>query len=377
MKWERIAVIVRKELVLALRDPKMRILLFFPPLAQLLIFGIAVNLDVENNRIAWMDQDNSPESRELLRHFIGSRYFSPVRVPDSESEVERLLDRGTVPAVVRVLPGFGADIRRNGEAAVQVLIDGTNSNTAGILSNYASRVIAGFNLQLQREKLESMGVATGSGPGISLESRIWFNPSLRSQHYFVPGVVVNIIALLTIMLTAMAVVREKEIGTMEQLLVTPIRPIELMLGKTIPFALIGLIDGVLITAAALIIFGIPFKGSALFLLAASILFLLTTLGVGLLISTVSGTQQQAMMGSFFFFLPAFMLSGFAFPIANMPAPVQYLTLLNPLRYFLEIVRGVFLKGTGISEHLHQMVALLVIGSGMVILSALRFTKRLD
>ena len=164
---------------------------------------------------------------------------------------------------------------------------------------------------------------------------------------------------------------------MEQLLVTPIRPIELMLGKTLPFALIGLIDVALITIAALVIFGIPFEGNVFFLLSASVLFLLTTLGVGLLISTISGTQQQAMMGSFFFFLPAFMLSGFAFPIPNMPAPAQYLTLLNPLRYFLEIVRGVFLKGTGFNEHMHQMAALLVFGFVMVALSVLRFTKRLD
>jgi ABC-2 type transport system permease protein len=279
--------------------------------------------------------------------------------------------------VIRVLPGFGSKIRQGENASVQVLIDGTNSNTAGILSNYTSSVLAGFNLQLQRESLDATGVAAGSRPGLSLESRVWFNPTLRSQNYFIPGVVVNIIALTTIMLTAMAVVREKEIGTMEQLLVTPIRPIELMLGKTLPFALIGLIDVALVTAAALIIFGIPFEGSALFLLSASILFLLTTLGVGLLISTISGTQQQAMMGSFFFFLPAFMLSGFAFPISNMPTPVQYLTLLNPLRYYLEIVRGIFLKGTGLSEHSTQMTALFVFGIVMVVLSALRFTKRLD
>lgn len=375
--WDRIAVIVRKEFVLVLRDPRMRVILFLPPLLQLLIFGVAVNLDVEDNRIAWMDQDDSHESRELLRHFEGSRYFSPVYFPRSESEVDRILDKGSVPAVIRILPGFGSGIRQHGHGTVQVLIDGTNSNTAGILSNYTSSVIAMYSLELQRKNLEIMGAYDGHRPRISLESRVWFNPSLRSQDYFIPGVVVNIIALTTIMLTAMAVVREKELGTMEQLLVTPIRPIELMLGKTLPFALIGLIDVALITAAALIIFDIPFKGSALFLLFASILFLLTTLGVGLLISTISGTQQQAMMGSFFFFLPSFMLSGFAFPVSNMPLPVQYLTLLNPLRYFLEIVRGVFLKGTGLNDHIHQMTALLIFGFFMVFLSTLRFTKRLD
>lgn len=375
--WQRIAVITRKEFLIVLRDAKMRVLLFLPPLIQLIVFGVAVNLDVENNRIAWMDQDQSPESRELLSHFRGSKYFVPVRFPNSESEVERLLDRGTVPAVVRVLPNFGANLRDDGQAAVQVLVDGTNSNTATIVSSYTTRVLAEFNLRLQREKVASSGTDTKPGPRVLLESRIWFNPTLSSQDYFIPGVVVNIIALVTIMLTAMAVVREKEIGTMEQLLVTPIRPAELMIGKTLPFAVIGLIEVALITAAALIVFGIPFEGSPVFLLVASVLFLLTTLGVGLLISTVSGTQQQAMMGSFFFFLPAFMLSGFAFPIPNMPPMVQYLTYLNPVRYYLEIVRGIFLKGTGVGEHLHQMTALLLFGLAMILLSALRFRKRLD
>lgn len=374
---ERIAVIVRKELLLALRDPRMRVLLFAPPLLQLLVFGVAVNLDVEDNRIAFIDQDDSPESRELLRQFEGSTYFRPVAFPASEAEIEQLLDRGTVAAGIRVLPGFGLKIRQGGTAAVQILVDGTNSNTAVIVSNYASRVVSNYELELQEERLETLGMAGSSGPAIVLESRVWFNPSLRSQDYFIPGVVVNIIALTTIILTAMAVVREKEIGTMEQLLVTPIRPVELMLGKTLPFALIGLIDLFLIAAAALLIFGIPFEGSPIFLLAASVLFLLTTLGVGLLISTVSGTQQQAMMGSFFFILPSFMLSGFAFPIGSMPEPVQYLTYLNPLRYYLEIVRGVFLKGTGLAELWHQIAALLIFGTAMVTFSALRFRKRLD
>jgi len=200
---------------------------------------------------------------------------------------------------------------------------------------------------------------------------------LKSQNYFVPGVVVNIIALVTVMLTAMAIVREKEIGTMEQLMVTPIRPIELMLGKTIPFAAVGLLEVLLVTSAALLIFRVPFRGSLLLLLGCAAAFLLTTLGFGLLISTVSSTQQQAMMASFFFFMPAFMLSGFAFPIRNMPLTVQYLTYLNPLRYFMEIVRGIFLKGIGLAVLWPQVMALLVLGTTLVGLSVLRFHKRLD
>ena len=215
------------------------------------------------------------------------------------------------------------------------------------------------------------------GPLLSAASRIWFNVDLKSQNYFVPGVVVNIIALVTMMLTSMAIVREKEIGTMEQLMVTPIRPIELMLGKTLPFAAVGLLEVFLVTGAALLIFRVPFRGSLLLLLGCAAAFLLTTLGSGLLISTVSATQQQAMMASFFFFMPAFMLSGFAFPIRNMPLAVQALTYLNPVRYFMEIVRGIFLKGIGLTVLWPQVMALLVIGTALIGLSILRFHKRLD
>jgi ABC-2 type transport system permease protein len=234
----------------------------------------------------------------------------------------------------------------------------------------------------QREKLVGRTMATGGPvglgvPGVDVRTRVWFNPDLRSRNYFVPGVVVNIITLVTLMLTAMAIVREKEIGTMEQLMVTPIRPFELMLGKTLPFAVAGLLDVVLITVAALVVFGIPFRGSVLLLLFCSCLFLLTTVGVGLFVSTVSQTQQQAVMASFFFFTPAFMLSGFAFPIRNMPVAVQWLSYADPLRYFIQIVRGIFLKGTGVETLWPQMLALLVYGGLIMTLSALRFHKRLD
>jgi ABC-2 type transport system permease protein len=265
---------------------------------------------------------------------------------------------------------------------VQILVDGTNSNSATIISSSASQVVARYAARIQgrQPKIGSMASRPGrvnQGPLLSAESRIWFNVDLKSQNYFVPGVLVNIIALVTIMLTAMAIVREKEIGTMEQLMVTPIRPMELMLGKTIPFAAVGLLEVLLVTGAALLIFRVPFRGSLLLLLGCAAAFLLTTLGSGLLISTVSATQQQAMMASFFFFMPAFMLSGFAFPIRNMPLAVQALTYLNPVRYFMEIVRGIFLKGIGLTVLWPQVIALLVIGTTLVGLSVLRFHKRLD
>ena len=380
--WRRTAAIIKKEFLQTLREPRMRVVLLLPPIIQLIIFGYAVNLDVENSPIAWMDQDRTPESRELLAEFEGSPQFRVTHLPAGDEEIQELLDRAAVQAVVRVFAGFGRDIRRGQRTQVQILVDGTNSNSATLISNSASQVVARYAARIQGRqpkggRMSSRPGRVNQGPLLSAESRIWFNVDLKSQNYFVPGVLVNIIALVTIMLTAMAIVREKEIGTMEQLMVTPIRPIELMLGKTLPFAAVGLLEVLLMTGAALLIFQIPFRGSMLLLLGCAAVFLLTTLGSGLLISTVSATQQQAMMASFFFFLPAFMLSGFAFPIRSMPLAVQTLTYLNPVRYFMEIVRGIFLKGIGLTVLWPQVLALLVIGTALIGLSILRFHKRLD
>jgi ABC-2 type transport system permease protein len=384
--WNRIGVIVRKEFYQTLRDPHTRVLLFGPPLLQLILFGYAVNMDVENARTAYADMDNSPESRDLLAAVQGSRYFRITARPGDGREIQRLLDHGDVQLVVRVLPGFSRDIRRGNAALVQLLVDGTNSNTAAIISNYATQVVtayAGKVLADQENPRPSPIAASRSQfipsviPVLTARNRVWFNPNLKSRVYFVPGVIVNIIALVTIMLTAMSIVREKEIGTMEQLMVTPIRPFELMLGKLLPFAIVGIIEVVIVIAAALLIFDTPIRGSIPLLFGCTILFLLSTLGVGLFISTISRTQQQAMMSSFFFFMPALLLSGFAFPIRNMPVIVQYLTYLNPLRYFMQIVRNLFLKGVGIESLWRETVALAAFGTAILSLSALRFRKKLD
>lgn len=384
--WERIREIIRKEFRQTLREPRMRILLITPPLIQLIIFGYAVNLDVDSARIAWMDLDRTPASRDLRAAFEGSRRFEIVANPASNAQAQRLLDESAVQGVVAVLPGFSRDIERGETTSVQVLVDGTNSNTASIVASYAGQIVAAFAgralTEQQRARLVASTTAIGGPvglgvPRVDVRSRVWFNPDLRSRNYFVPGVVVNIITLVSLILTAMAIVREKEIGTMEQLMVTPIRPLELILGKTLPFALAGLFEVVLVTSAALLVFHIPFRGNVLLLLFCACLFLLTTVGVGLFVSTICRTQQQAVMSSFFFFLPSFMLSGFAFPIRNMPLAVQLLSYLNPLRYFIQIVRGIFLKGTGIDILWPQMLALLAYGVLIMTLSVLRFHKRLD
>jgi ABC-2 type transport system permease protein len=383
MNAERIREIIRKEFRQSFREPRMRALMIVPPVLQFLIFGFVVNLDVEHSKLAWFDQDLSPASRELRDAFTGSKRYTIVSAPANEAELQRILDEGRVESAVVVPPDFGRDLARGRQARIQILVDGTNSNTASILAGHAGEIVRSFSngrlieIQNQKRMARGGGIARLAAPGINMEHRVWFNPELKSRNYFIPGVLVNIMTLVTLMLTSMSIVREKEIGTMEQLMVTPIRPAELMLGKTLPFALVGLFDLGLIIVLALLVFRIPFQGSGLLLLGAAVLFLFTTLGAGLFISTISHTQQQAIMSTFFFFQPVFILSGFAFPIRNMPEPVQYLTLLNPNRYFLEICRGIFLKGSGIDILWPQMAALAIFGICILYFSARRFHKRLE
>ncbi len=383
---QRLRHMIRKEFIQTLREPRMRVMLFLPPLLQLLIYGFSVNLDVDSARIAWMDQDRTPQSRELESEFLGSGRFVVVANPTGEGEMQELLDRGKVDGVVRVLPGFAHDLERGRTTSVQVLLDGTDSNTASIVSAYASQTILRYSSEVmnqrQRDKLVAGTVASNGPigaavPTVQSATRVWFNPDLKSRNYFVPGVVVNIIMLVTLSLTALAIVREKEIGTMEQLMVTPLRPVELILGKTLPFVLIGFWDMVLVVAASLLIFHVPFVGNFGTLCLAAFFFILTSLGAGLFISTISKTQQQANMSTFLFFQPFMMLSGFTFPVRNMPTIVQYFTFLNPMRYFIEIVRGIFLKGSGFAVLWPQMLALGVMGVVVLGLSVQRFHKHLE
>lgn len=381
---ERIRVIIRKELIQTLREPRMRGMLILPPIIQLLIFGFAANMDVDSARLAWMDLDRTPQSREFLSRLEGSGRFRVTATPESDAQAQKVLDEGSADAVVRVLPGFAANLLRGRDASVQMLVDGTNSNTASIIASYAAQSAGRFGVdalqQQQRAKLvarRAEGPVHAAIPTVKAQTRVWFNPDLKSRNYFVPGIIANIIMLVTLSLTSMAIVREKEIGTMEQLMVTPLRPMELIIGKTLPFVGVGLFDAGLAVAVALLLFHIPFRGNFLVLLFSSFLFILTSLGAGLYISTVSRTQQQAMMSTFLFFQPFFLLSGFSFPIRNMPDAIRWLTYINPVRYFLEIVRGIFLKGSGFTVLWPQMAALAVIGVVVLTASTLLFHKRLD
>jgi ABC-2 type transport system permease protein len=385
--WERIREIIRKEFRQTLRDGRARALLIGPPLIQLIIFGYAVNLDVENTRMAWLDMDRTPESRALLADFQGSPYFQVTSILTRQEEIADELDHARVQAVVSVLPGYARDIVRGRTTEVQILVDGSNSNTAGIIANYFNQVVAARaravlakqqNARLVAGTESAGGPLRTSLPGIDIQSRVWFNPNLKSRDYFVPGVIVNIIALVTVMLTALGIVREKEIGTMEQLMVTPIRSWQLLVGKLFPFAVIGFVQTLLITTVTVWGFEIRLEGSLALLLGLTMLFVLGNLGLGLLVSTVVGNQQQAMMGAAFVLLiPMILLSGLIFPIENMPRAIQYVTYAIPVRYYAEIIRGIFLRGSGIDVLWPQALVLLAMGVSIMIVAVLRFRKRLD
>lgn len=373
---ERIIQMLRKEFIQIFRDPKMKGIIFLMPIIQLMVFGYAVTTDVKNVATAVYDLDNSVASRELISRFVQSGYFEVVEYVDSDRRVEELMDRGQAQVVIRTNRGFHDDLRAGRVAQLQMIVDGTDSTTAGIVLDYGAKIAGRFSEKVLLTRFQRIKGAAQLPGRVRLQTRAWFNDNLESRNFYVPGVIAIIVMLITLMLTSMAVVREKEIGTMEQIMVTPITPTEFILGKTVPFALIGFADVILVTVVGVFWFEVPIRGSLLLLFTSTALYLMTTLGVGLLISTVSHTQQQAMMSTFFFYFPAVLLSGFMFPIANMPKIIQWLTYLNPLRYFLVIIRGIFLKGVGPNILWPQMVALAIMGVATLWLASRRFRKTL-
>jgi ABC-2 type transport system permease protein len=375
--FDRLRAMLIKEFIQVFRDPRMRIVLFVIPALQTVIFGYAVNMDVKNIPIAIMDRDNSAESRELVAIMGSSGYFVPAARIDSYDEARALLDRGTVRMALVINHGFAEDLRGGRTADAQVLLDGSDSNTAGVISGYLGRLATAYNTRLQADYAARHPGTPPRIGRVELVTRAWFNANLESPPFYVPAVITNILFVITMLLSSLAIVREKEIGTIEQIIVTPIRKGEFILGKTLPFVLIGYIDVALISTVGALVFDVPVRGSLWLLFLATTLFLMSSLGLGLLISTVSQTQQQAMMSAFFIIFPAMLLSGFAFPIENMPVPVQWLTLLNPLRYYMVIIRGLFLKGIGINILWPHMAALGGLGLALLSLAVQRFQKTLS
>ena len=366
-----------KEFIQVFRDPRMKMFIFAVPIIQLLIFSYAASTDVRHIDTAIYDLDNTVTSRDLLSQFTKSGYFDVVEYVTNDARQRELLDGRKARVVLRVDKGFEGDLRAGRSAPFQMIVDGTDSNTAGIVLGYSNGIVQQFSRAILSQRIHRLRGDIREPGQVNLQTRTWFNENLESRTYFVPGVIALMITLLTLLLTSMAIVREKEIGTMEQIMVTPIRPVEFILGKTVPFALIGFVDLTLVTLVGVAWFQIPVRGSSALLVFATSVYLMTMLGVGLLISTLSQTQQQAMMSTFFFFMPAVLLSGFMFPVANMPAVVQGLTYLNPMRYIIVILRGIFLKGVGLNILWPQIAALAVMGLFTLGVASRRFRKTLS
>lgn len=373
MALERLLCMIKKEFIQIFRNSKMRAIVLIMPLVQSMVFGYAVTTDVKQVATAVYDQARTPESRDLVDRFIHSGYFSVRQTIHSDREMDELIDRGIVAAIIRIPPDFSGKLASGTTVAVQVVVDGTDSNTAGVVLNYAGNIIRNDAIEILRKRTDRPG---WEATGVHLQTRAWFNENLTSRNFYVPGVIASIVMLVTLLLTSMSVVREKEMGTMEQIIVTPITSAEFIIGKTMPSIILGFVNMIFVTLISVFWFDIPVRGSIVTLLVANGFFLMTTIGAGLFISTLSDTQQQAMMSAFFFYLPAVLLSGFMFPIANMPDVVQAFTYLNPLRYFLIVIRGIFLKGVGVAILWPQILALFVLGSLILTLAVKRFHKNL-
>lgn len=371
MNPRRVAEMLRKELRQIFRDPQLYRILFVAPVVQLLVFGYAVSTDVRHTATFVVDHAGGPAARQLVDTLTASGYFDVVGSSRRDADLVRALDHGRAVMGVVIPPGYARDLAA-GRAVVQLLIDGTNSNVATVALGQAEGILARLGVRLAAGGPSAAALL----PPLELRDRAWYNPDLASRDYNVPAVVGVLLFLVCLLLTALAVVRERELGTLEQLMVTPLLPFELVVGKALPFVLIGIVDLVLVTLFAVLWFHVPFAGSPLLLFFATLLFLLPGLGLGLLVSTASKTQQEAFMASYLILVPAILLSGFMFPVRSMPPFFRAVSLLNPLRHYLEIVRGIFLKGTGLVELWPQHVALLLLGVAFVSLAATRLRKRI-
>ena len=374
----RIQRMLVKEFLQTLRDPRTRFLLFAPPIIQMMVFGYAATLEVKHVQFAVLDHDNTQESRDFISRLTASRYFDLRLRAQYPEDLRQGIDRGDFLLAIQIDSGFAQDLRGVKGAQVQVIVDSTNSNTALVGLGYVTDISTQFAREYQMDRMGRVNPQLlGIIPHVDLVERPWFNEGFDSRWFFVPGVIGNLMLVMVMNLTAFAVVREREIGTLEQIMVTPIRRWEFILGKTLPFFFIGVFDAGLISLIGTLWFGVPFRGSVWVLASSTMIFLLSSLGVGLFISTISANQQQAMVSAFFFIMPATTLSGFGTPISSMPPSFQKLTYLDPLRYFMIVLRSVYLKGVGYEVLWPQVAAMGVFALALLTISVLRFHKSLD
>ena len=376
--FARILHLLIKEFLQFKRDRSARFRLLVPPIVQMLLFGYAATFEVFNVSTAVLDLDHSQESRALISAFEHSGRFQIEAVPRNQQQLREAVESSQAQLGLVIPPDFSALLRKGQSAPLQALVDGTNSNTALIALGYVGPIASDFGQHYAQDLAQRTGRALGQPlVNLQVEERYWYNPNLNSHWFFVPGVIGTITLITIVNLTAFAIVREREVGTLEQILVTPIRPVEFIIGKTLPFFLIGLGEVLLAAVVGIVWFQVPFRGSVTVFLAGTCLFLLCTLALGLLISTICTTQQQAFASNFFVLNPMFILSGFSFPIASMPVFLQWLTYVDPLRYYLVIIRATLLKGVGLDLLWPQMLALAAIAASLLLVAVLRFKKSLD
>jgi ABC-2 type transport system permease protein len=372
---QRLLRMLIKEFLQMLRDPRMRVVIFGMPVIQMTIMAFALTTDVTNIRMAVLDMDKTPASRELISAFTAGNYFRITATLLSQQEITPLLDRSEVRAVLHIPAGFAGDILTEQTAKVQLLTDGTDSNSTSIVLGYAGFIINDYNDAMQQKRLGRKGI-TLSPMQIETESRAWYNVNQESHFYYVPSLIATMLYIFSLLLTSIGIVREKEIGTIEQVMVTPIRGIEFILGKTIPYMITGYISMSVMLVVAFVVFGVEVRGNLALLYGLTGIYLAGNMGIALIISGSAATQQQALLTSFLILMPSVMLSGFMFPISNMPDPVRFATYLNPIRWYLEILRGIVMKDVGISALWPAILAQLVLSLTFLTIAIGRFKKTL-
>ena len=375
--FERLSAMLTKEFLQIRRDRGAMLRLIVPLVVQMMVFGYAATFTVHNVSTVVLDLDQSQASRSLISHFVASGRFDVVEEARTDAQVKSAIDQNVALMAIVIHAGFQRDLQNGKGAPLQVILDGTNSNTALIALGYISQIVTQFSSDEASKLLPPHASLARPEIGVTLQTQPWFNSGLEDRWFFIPGVIGSLTLLQVVSLTAFAIVREREVGTLEQIMVSPIRPVEFILGKTVPFFLIGLGDITLVSTIGIVWFKVPFIGDPLVMLAGATLFLLAAIGIGLLLSTFSKTQQQAFSLNFFFVNPLFILSGFAFPIAAMPTALQWFTLINPLRYFLIVIRAVFLKGVGFTVLWPDLAAMAALAAVMLTVSVLRFRSSLN
>ncbi len=364
-----------KEFLQMLRDPRMRVIVFGVPVIQMTIMAFALTTDVTSIRTAVYDMDKSPASRDLLHRFTAGGYFQVIATPAAERELAVLLDRAAVRIALKIPAGFSDQISAGRTAAFQLITDGTDSNSSAIALGYASMIVDAYNHEKRTLRLDWQGVSPQPAQ-IDAATRAWFNVNQESRFYYVPSLIATMLFIFSLLLTSIGIVREKEVGTIEQVMVTPLRGIELILGKTIPYMITGYISMSIMLIVAHLLFDIEVKGSLPLLYLLTGIFLLGNMGLALIISGSASTQQQALLTSFLVLMPSVMLSGFLFPIANMPDPVRWATVFNPMRWYLEILRGIVMKDIGLAVLWPSIAAQSALALGFLSIAAGRFRKTL-